>query len=101
MENIFTQTFKQVALIAPAGRAEREEVISSVDLLEKAGLQVKVMPHVLSESDEHCQPATLKERLQDLHACWRDKSVDLIFCVRGGFGSAACRMPGRCRGFSF
>ena len=79
MENIFLQAFKQVALIAPAGRAEREDVAVSVDLLEKAGLQGKVMPHVFSDTDENCLPATLKERLQDLHACWRDKSIDLIF----------------------
>ncbi|MCK4983526.1 MAG: LD-carboxypeptidase [Victivallaceae bacterium] len=88
MENIFLQIFKQVALIAPAGRAEREDVALSVDLLEKAGLQVKVMPHVFSDTDKNSLPATLKERLQDLHACWRDKSIDLIFCVRGGCGSA-------------
>ena len=88
MENIFLQTFKQVALIAPAGRAKREDVAFSVDLLEKAGLQVKVMPHVFSDTDENCLPATVKERLQDLHACWRDKSIELIFCIRGGCGSA-------------
>ena len=82
------KTFRHVALIAPAGRAAQEEVALSVELLEKTGLQVKVMPHVLPDADKDCQPATLKERLQDLHACWRDKSIDLIFCVRGGFGSA-------------
>lgn len=87
MENIFIQTFKHAALIAPAGKVEEKEVIASVDLLEQAGLQVKVMPNVLSTADENYLAAGLKERLQDLHACWRDKSIDLIFCVRGGFGS--------------
>jgi len=82
------QTFKHAALIAPAGKAEQEDVDLSVDLLEKAGLQVKVMPHVLSDLEENYLAAPLKERLQDLHACWRDKSIDLIFCVRGGFGAA-------------
>jgi muramoyltetrapeptide carboxypeptidase len=88
MENIFMQTFKHAALIAPAGKAEQEDVQLSVDLLEKAGLQVKVMPHVFCDIDENHLAAPLKERLQDLHACWRDKSIDLIFCVRGGFGTA-------------
>ena len=82
------QKFRHAALIAPAGRAAQEDVALSVELLEKAGLQVKVMPHVLPDTDTDFQPASLKERLQDLHACWRDKSIDLIFCVRGGFGSA-------------
>ena len=82
------QTFKHAALIAPAGKAEQKDVDLSVELLEKAGLQVKVMPHVLSDLEESYVAAPLKARLQDLHACWRDKSVDLIFCVRGGFGAA-------------
>ncbi len=81
------QTFKHAALIAPAGKVEREKVVSSVDLLERAGLRVKIMPHVFAGTDENYLAAGLKERLQDLHACWRDKSIDLIFCVRGGFGS--------------
>lgn len=88
MENIFTQTFKHAALIAPAGKVEQEDVALSVELLEKTGMQVKVMPHVFSDADENYLAAPLKERLQDLHACWRDKSIDLIFCVRGGFGAA-------------
>ena len=82
------QTFKHAALIAPAGKVEKEDLDLSVELLEKAGLQVKVMPHVLSDLEESYLAAPLKERLQDLHACWRDKSIDLIFCVRGGFGTA-------------
>ena len=87
MENIFMQTFKNAALIAPAGKAAPEDVASGVDLLRRAGLQVKVMPHVFSDTHNYLA-AGLKERLQDLHACWRNKSIDLIFCVRGGFGSA-------------
>ena len=82
------QKFKHAALIAPAGKAEKKYVELSVELLEKAGLQVKVMLHVISDLEENYLAAPLKERLQDLHTCWRDKSIDLIFCVRGGFGSA-------------
>ena len=88
MENILIQRFRHAALIAPAGKAEKKDVEESTALLEKAGLKVTVMPHVISDSEEAYLAAPLKERLQDLHACWRDKSIDLIFCVRGGFGSA-------------
>lgn len=88
MENILMQRFRHAALIAPAGKAEKEDVNAGAELLEKAGLKVTVMPHVISGSQESYLAAPLKERLQDLHACWRDKSIDLIFCVRGGFGSA-------------
>jgi muramoyltetrapeptide carboxypeptidase len=88
MEDIFNQTFKCAALIAPAGKAEKNNVDIAVEMLEKAGLQVKVMPNVFSPGEGKYLSAPLKARLQDLHACWRDKSVDLIFCVRGGFGSA-------------
>lgn len=88
MEGIFMQTYKCAALIAPAGRVERDKVEQSVALLKKSGLQVKVMPHVFSDTGERHLAAALKERLEDLHACWQDKNIDLIFCARGGFGSA-------------
>lgn len=88
MENILMQRFRHAALIAPAGKAEKNDVNASAELLEKAGLKVTVMPHVISGSGESYLAAPLKERLQDLHACWRDKSIDLVFCVRGGFGAA-------------
>ncbi|MDD5697077.1 MAG: LD-carboxypeptidase [Victivallaceae bacterium] len=80
--------FKRAALIAPAGGADRETVAAAVEMLKRAGLQAKVMPHVFSGAPEGYLAADLKGRLQDLHGCWRDKSIDLIFCVRGGFGSA-------------
>ena len=87
MENILIQRFRHAALIAPAGKAGKKDIEESAALLEKAGLKVTVMPHVIYDSEEAYLAAPLKERLQDLHACWRDKSIDLIFCVRGGFGS--------------
>ena len=88
MDTLFKQTFKQAAIIAPAGKVDEKALAASVKLLERSGLKVKVMPHVLSGAEEDYLAAPLKGRLQDLHACWKDKSVDVIFCARGGFGSA-------------
>lgn len=88
MEEILTQQFKHAAIIAPAGVPDREKVAESVDLLEKSGIQVKIMPHVFSENAGDYLSAPLKQRVRDLHGCWRDKSIDIIFCARGGFGSA-------------
>jgi muramoyltetrapeptide carboxypeptidase len=53
--------------------------------LAAAGYQLRVAPHVyhrldyLAGSDE--------ERLEDLHAMFRDKSIHAILCARGGYGT--------------
>lgn len=53
-------------------------------LLEKAGFNVKLMPHV---RDKHFYLAGRdKDRASDLMAAFSDTAVDAILCSRGGYG---------------
>lgn len=88
MNKIFPDNIKHAAIIAPAGSIPVDNR-TGYEFLEKHGIKVTVMPHVYSGCD--ATPwisANLEERLSDLHACWRDDSIDIVLCVRGGFGSA-------------
>ncbi|MDD5729037.1 MAG: LD-carboxypeptidase [Victivallales bacterium] len=88
MEGILKSQFKHAAIIAPAGIPDKEKVADAVAWLEQSGIRTRIMPHVFSENAGNYLSAPLKDRLRDLHACWRDQAIDLIFCARGGFGSA-------------
>lgn len=88
MDNIFPKTIRHVAIISPAGPADRARIEAGVALLHSWGLKVTIMPHVFSGAREGYLSASTAERLADLHACWHDTGIDLVICARGGFGSA-------------
>jgi muramoyltetrapeptide carboxypeptidase len=88
MDNVFPKTIKHVAIISPAGPADRARIESGVALLHGWGLKVTVMPHVFSGALEVYLSASVAGRLADLHACWNDDDIDLVICARGGFGAA-------------
>ncbi len=72
-------------LIAPAGPATAEKIEKAVANLRSLGLEVQKSKHLagktgfLSGSDD--------ERLEDFHDAFRDKKVDAVWCVRGGYGT--------------
>jgi muramoyltetrapeptide carboxypeptidase len=86
--NTFPPGIKHIAIIAPAGPATPEKVYAGVKILQDSGIQVTVMPHVFSGSEAKYLAAAATERVADLHNCWKDLTVDLVLCTRGGFGSA-------------
>lgn len=88
MNKIIPDCFKHIAIIAPAGPAEREKVMNGLELLRSWGKKVTVMPNVFKGTSEKYLSASLTLRLSDLHTCWLDSSIDLILCTRGGYGSA-------------
>jgi len=74
-----------VALIAPAspapGKAE-----DAAAWLRARGFVPRLFPGSSSGSGDYLA-ATDEQRLDDLHAAFRDPKVDAIFCLRGGYGS--------------
>ncbi len=84
----FPQNIKHIAIIAPAGPAKPEDIQRASDILGSLGVKATVMPNVFCGSDAKYLSANIDGRVSDIHACWKDESVDLIFCARGGFGSA-------------
>jgi muramoyltetrapeptide carboxypeptidase len=84
---VFPDGVKTVACISPASYPGSPQHRRGVELLEKAGLRVKVMPHAFTKPERGKGPAPLVYRLEDFYAAWNDPEVDMIVCIRGGRGS--------------
>lgn len=75
-----------IGIISPASAVESvEKIEKGVKYLEKLGYRVEVGKNVgknlgyLAGKDE--------ERLEDLHDMFRNKNINAVICVRGGYGT--------------
>lgn len=76
----------RVALVAPAGPlAGPEQLERAVDNAASMGWDAVPGRHVLARSGYFA--GTDAERLSDLNAALRDRTIDAIWCVRGGYGA--------------
>lgn len=88
MNSPFPDNIRHIAIAAPAGPPCPEKIKKSSSSLRSLGLKVTVMPNVFKGTEEKYLAADIASRISDIHACWQDKSVDLLLCARGGYGSA-------------
>lgn len=86
---LFPPEIKTIAVTAPSMPGDApEKVDECLKLLRDAGVKVKVMPHArlgepgLSRADI----VDVKLRAADFEQAWLDPEVDLILCLRGGWG---------------
>ena len=87
-ENPFPKQIRTIGVAAPAGSADREKYEASVRLIESFGIRVVSAPHLFSETPHASYlSAPENERADDLNALIRDPGIDLIQCIRGGYGS--------------
>ncbi|MGQ0467202.1 MAG: S66 peptidase family protein [Sporichthyaceae bacterium] len=77
----------RVAIVAPAGGAEKVRLDRGVALLERLGLEVSVGKHVVIGEGAYFAGGDA-DRAADLSAAWCDPSVRAVICARGGWGSA-------------
>ncbi|WP_370614273.1 S66 peptidase family protein [Mumia sp. Pv 4-285] len=79
----------RVALVAPAGPVPTEQLDRAAALLGSWDLEPVEGKHV---RDRHPRVDYLAgedaDRAADLSDAWCDPSIDAVFCVRGGYGSA-------------
>ena len=75
-----------VAIVAPAGRVEREALESGIASLEAKGLRVSLGAHLLDGYGHFA--GTDRDRASDLMEAFLNPEVQAIFCARGGSGSA-------------
>ncbi len=74
-----------IAIIAPAGAPDRERLRKGVGFLRSSGFKTKIFPQVrkrfgyLAGDD--------KSRADAFNTAFADKSIDAIFCARGGYGA--------------
>ena len=76
----------KVAIIAPAGRVEREALELGIASLQAKGLRVALGRHILDGYGH--MAGTDRDRASDLMEAFLDPEVQAIFCARGGSGSA-------------
>lgn len=86
--NPFPESVKRVAVAAPSGPPERSRIDKACKFMKKLGIDPVLGPNVFEKSSSGYLSADTEKRVSDLHEFWEDKSIDLIFCARGGFGSA-------------
>lgn len=86
--NPFPENIRRIALIAPAGVAKPEAIDDAVKQLCAWGIEPVVMPHVQAGTEEKYLASTDAHRATELEQAWLDPEIDLLLCVRGGFGCA-------------
>jgi muramoyltetrapeptide carboxypeptidase len=76
----------RVAIIAPAGPPDKEQLIQGKRVLEEMGLEVVFGRHMFDLEEDFV--SLDKMRLADLHEAFFDPAIRGIFCANGGFGTA-------------
>lgn len=74
-----------IAIVAPASSNERSIMEENIENFKKLGYNIK-LPKNLYNINKYLS-ASDKERAYDLNSMFKDKTVDAIFCYRGGYGS--------------
>lgn len=88
MKTPFNGKIKNVGVIAPAGKADGAKIAASLALFNQWGIGVKFFGESAGTDKERPYLAAGTEcRIDAIHRAWRDEDIDLLFCVRGGFGS--------------
>lgn len=83
---VFPPGVKTISCLSPASFPGGKSHRRGVELLRKAGYQVKIMPHAFTPPEPGKTGAPLKDRLEDFYAAWNDPETDMILCIRGGSG---------------
>ena len=80
------QKGNRVAIIAPAGPPDKEQLMQGKRVLEGMGLDVVLGNHVFDLEEDLV--ALDQKRVADLHEAFFDPSIHGISCANGGFGTA-------------
>jgi len=73
-----------IAIIAPAGEVEYEEVMKSKKYFESLGYKVILGKHLFEQNRYFAGDDNL--RVEDLHNAFLNSEVKAIICARGGYG---------------
>lgn len=75
-----------VAIIAPSSGVSQETFDRAVQKMQELGFKTKEGAN--ARKINGFLAGTDAERLADLHAAFGDRTVDAVFCVRGGYGAS-------------
>ena len=75
----------KIAIVAPAGKIEKEKVFAAVEVFKSWGLKVIIGKNTFNDHFQYA--ASDEERLSDVQKALNDDSVKAIIFARGGYGS--------------
>lgn len=77
----------KVGLICPATAvSDPNDLDRALEIINYYGLEAVIGKSV--KSGTGYKSRTINERIEDLHKMFVDKSINAVFCIRGGYGSA-------------
>ncbi|MBR2872058.1 MAG: LD-carboxypeptidase [Lentisphaeria bacterium] len=83
-KGVFPPHIKCVAILTPASVPNESKMRLGIQMLERAGLKVKVMPHTFDKVSKGRKKLPASGRIADFKAAWNDPEVDMIIPTRGG-----------------
>ncbi|MFN6943367.1 MAG: LD-carboxypeptidase [Cytophagaceae bacterium] len=81
----FLKKGDKVAVVAPAKKIVREEILPGLEILKSWGLQVITGKYLYNEYNQFA--GTDGERLEDLQQLIDDPNIKGVFAARGGYGT--------------
>jgi muramoyltetrapeptide carboxypeptidase len=82
----FLKQGDSIAIVAPARKLDKENVVAAVALLESWGLQVMLGTNLFTDDHSYFS-ASDEKRITDFQKMIDNESIQAIFCARGGYGS--------------
>ncbi len=77
----------RIAIVSPASTPKQDLVTLGLERLHTLGYRSVVFPNALAAGPLY-HAGTAVQRTEDLHAAFRDPTIDAILCTRGGWGTA-------------
>lgn len=86
--NPFPEHIRKIGIPSPGGIPDRDRLEKSRKLIHSWGIKTVLGKHVYDKGEEKYFSSDFQTRAHDFNELIRDPSIDLIFCSRGGCGSA-------------
>lgn len=77
----------RVALVAPASAVPEEKLAPALNLCKALGLEPVLCPSCYFQNRDGYFAASDAQRAQDINHAFADKTIDGIWCIRGGYGA--------------
>jgi len=78
----------KVALISPASNVtDPKDIYRAEEICDALGVQ-SVMTKAIVNNPNGYKTRSTEARVEEIHSAFSDSSINAIFCIRGGFGSA-------------
>ncbi|WP_446898223.1 S66 peptidase family protein [Clostridium sp. LBM24168] len=74
-----------IGLVSPSGPMKSEDIKDSINFLKQLGFNVKEGKHIYDKWGYLAGKD--KDRAQDLMDMFSDNNIDMILCIRGGYGA--------------